>query len=239
MDYVYSEKKKLHFYNCDENGHLSIPSYLSWCAEIAGSHLLARGISRQRLLEEGKVFLLTHVSFQVLKPLSYQEEGVLKTWEGGTRGVQFLRNFALADAEGNDRYQSASSWVLVDPQNRKILRPSQYGFETFPVSLAIQPQLARLKLNGLPQTATYQVPLSKIDSNHHMGNQFYAELLMDFAPVAMEGRPIVAGEIVYSHEAKKEEAIHIHTQALAENRFAMYGVFDDGRRCFEAAATVE
>ena len=239
MEFIYSEHKKINFYNCGEDGQLNLSSYLSWCAEIAGSHLLKRGISRQQMMADRQVFLLSHVSVQVLQPLLYQENCTLKTWEAGTKGVKFLRNFALADEEGRDRYQSASSWVLVDPIERTILRPSQYRFETFPVPLPVRPQLTRLKMAGFSQTAEYVVPPSKIDGNHHMGNQFYAELLTDFAPNGMAGRQVVAAEIVYSHEAKKEEVLRLYSQVQAENTFAMYGEFSDGRRCFEAAVTVE
>ncbi len=238
MERLYTENKKIKFYDCDENGNLNVRTYLSWCAEIAGDHLVSRGILREELLEKRQVFLLSQVALRVIRPLKYHEECVFHTWEMPLKGVKFMRHFALLDKNGEECYHSTSAWILVDPVDRKILRPSQYGFEVLPVDREVSVQLTRLRTPEMPQTAEFIVPASKIDGNGHMGNQFYTDLLRDFAPLDMTGKIFKEVELSYNHEARQGERLYIHTDAVSEDGFSMYGEFEDGHRSFEASVKI-
>ena len=42
----------------------------------------------------------------------------------------------------------------------------------------------------LPEVARHQVGFSQIDCNGHMGNQYYADLISDYAPETLKGQSV-------------------------------------------------
>ena len=108
MKVVYSQQRRLPFSDCDRDNNLKLSAYLAWAAEIAGDQIDYRGIPRSKLLEHGQVFLLSKVSVRILKPVCYQQNCTLKTWEHSLKGVQFLRNYSLENEAGEPCIQSVS-----------------------------------------------------------------------------------------------------------------------------------
>ena len=238
MENVFSINKQLCFYNCDRDKNLLLSSYLGWCGEIAGMQLDARGITREDMLDARQVFLLNRHACKQLRPAKYRQSCVLKTWEMAIQGPRFIRGYALEDMEGTRLWESVSSWVLVDPVSRKILRPADYNHKSLFSDESISVELPKFRLPEAPETAVHTVPFSQIDGNGHLSNRFYGDMLSDYAPAPFVGRPITEADITFSHEARLGEQIHIHTAATDENAYFMYGLFEDGRRCFEALAKV-
>ncbi len=238
-DGLFGIQKHVHFYNCDRNGKLSLDSYLAWCGEIAGMQLDERGITREAMLLDRKVFLLSRHSCKCVHPASYRQDCILKTWEISIKGPQFIRGFALEDLQGKRLWESISSWVLVDPVDRKILRPTEYGHESLFCQIPLSAQLPRFRPGDAPITAEHLVTYSEIDGNGHMNNRFYGCLLTDYAPKEFLGMPLKEADISYIHEAKLEETISIHAFPVDSNAYHMYGTFPDGKKCFEARAVVD
>ena len=238
MNIVFSQERKIPFSDCDRNNELHLSAYLAWAAEIAGDQLDYRKVPRSMLMEHNQVFLLSKVSVRFLKPVCYEDHCTLKTWERALKGVQFIRNYSLENQAGEPCIQSVASWFLADPVSRKILRPSEYISEQLLHEEDVAAELSRFKLSDLPKTAEHTILLTEIDNNQHMNNRFYADLLVNYAPAEFFGKPLYSAEISYVHEAYLGQTLSIHTAPTTENGYSMYGVTDDGKRCFDAKATV-
>ena len=116
--------QRINFYNCDSGQNLTLRSYLEWSGEMGNLHLESRGMS----IEEFNVVLevlLSRLAFRRLAPVTYGQNCRFTTWEFGVKGPQFIRNFSLEGEDGRVLAQSTSAWILVDPVERSILRPSQ------------------------------------------------------------------------------------------------------------------
>lgn len=235
---VFSAPRTLSFSECDRNNMLKLSTYLAWTSEIAGDQMDARGIPRGMLLEEGQVFLLSKSSVRFLKPACYPQHCTLRTWEYALEGVQFIRHYSLEDESGAPCIQSVSSWFLADPVNRRVLRPRAYNHEVLLHDEPVAAQLKRLKLADFPQTAEHTVLYTELDNNQHMNNRFYGDLLVNYAPAELLGKPLVSAEVVYVHEAYLGEKIALFTKQIAPDTYQMYGELSDGRRCFDAEAQV-
>ncbi len=239
MDYrVFSSAKCVGFYDCNQSGELALWSYMAWCGEIGGLHLDVRGITREAMLREGHVFLLSQLSYEMFKPAKYGENCILKTWESAISGVKFIRSYSLENESGEILCRSTSSWILVDPENRKILRPKEYRHEFLLTGDDVYPKLSRLKMPEYEKTAEHITVYSELDENHHLNNSYYGRLLIDYAPAGFIGKPVKKAEIQFINEARLNDIINIHTAITGENSYAMYGTFNDGRKCFEAVAQV-
>lgn len=238
MNLVYSQQRRIPFSDCDRNNDLHLSAYLAWAAEIAGDHMEYRGVPRSMLLAHNQVFLLSKVSVRFLKPVCYQQNCTLRTWERMIKGVQFIRHYSLEDDRGEPCIQSAASWFLADPVSRKILRPSEYLSEPLLHEEEVAAEISRMKLPEFPETARHTILLTEIDNNRHMNNRFYGDLLVNYAPAEFFGKPLLSAEIAYVHEAYLGQTLIIHTAAVTDDNYAMYGETEDGKRCFDARATV-
>ena len=238
MNIVYSQERKIPFSDCDRNNELHLSAYLAWAAEIAGDHLDHRNVPRSMLLEHNQVFLISKVSVHILKPVCYEDRCTLRTWERALKGVQFIRNYSLENEAGEPCIQSAASWVLADPVSRKLLRPSEYISEQLLHEEDVDAEITRFKLADLPKTAEHTILLTQIDNNQHLNNRFYADMLVNYAPAEFFGKSLRSAEISYVHEAYLGQTLSIHTAPIGEDSYAMYGVTEDGKRCFDAKATV-
>ena len=238
MNPVFSIPKRVNFYNCDMNGHLLLSSFLGWNGEIAGLHSDSQDASREALLQEQQVFLLAGISLRFLNPPTYRTECLLETWEAAQKGVQIHRAVTLTGTDGTPLCHALSSWILVNPKTRKILRLSEYHHQIHlhqaPLSVAFQkPRPAEA-----PCAAVFQIPYHMLDHNRHLSNRFYGDLLQSYAPEIFLGKPLLTVDLTFKQEAKWNDTLSIHTAVTGENAYTMYGCFPDGHRCFEAAVTV-
>ncbi len=71
-----------------------------------------------------------------------------------------------------------------------------------------------------------------------MGNQYYADLISDYAPETLKGQSVQKAQLVFDHETKLGETIAIHSARTGPDSYAMYGLLPDGAKCFEALVTV-
>lgn len=236
---VFTVPQRIHFYNCDHGCNLSLRAYLEWSVELGNLHLEARGMTWRDMQQARQVFLLSRLAFSRVKPVTYGQSCQFSTWEYGVKGAQFIRNFSLADGQGQMLAQSCSSWILVDPVERKIIRPNRCIYTMVPNPVEVQPQIERFRLDELPEVARHQVRPSQIDGNGHLSNPYYADLLSDYAPEPFQGRSIQAAQMAFDHEARSGETISLHAQVTGANSYAMYGLLPDGGRCFEAKVIVD
>lgn len=240
-DRIFSEERRINFYNADQNGNLLLSSYLNWCGELAGAHLASRGILREAMLEEDQVFLLNRVSYLCFSPAKYGDIVTLKTWEHSVKGAHFYRCFAL-ERNGERLCESISDWSLVAPRSRKILRPTDYRYEFLLIEAPITAQINKNKIPELPAVGSHTVRFSETDGNGHLNNSNYGSFITDHAPASvaerLEGGGILrSAEIAFLKEARQRDNIEIHADC-GGGGLLMYGCFPDGKRCFEAVAEI-
>lgn len=231
--------QRINFYNCDSRQNLTLRSYLEWSGELGNLHLERRGITWQEMQEKRQVFLLSRLAFRRMAPVTYGRNCRFTTWEFGVKGPQFIRNFSLEGEDGRVLAQSTSAWILVDPVERNILRPSQCVYTMQPNPTPVEPELRRLHLPQLPELARHQVRPSQIDCNGHLGNQFYADLLSDYAPEPFRGGVVEELQMSFDHEARLGEELTLRGRGTGPDSYELQAVLPDGRKCFEAQVKIQ
>lgn len=230
--------QRINFYNCDREQNLTLRSYLEWSGEMGNLHLESWGITWREMQQQRQVFLLSRLAFRRMAPITYGMRCRFTTWEYGIKGPQFIRNFSLTGEDGQVLAQSTSAWILVDPVERKILRPSQCVYTMQPTPIPVQPMLERLHLPDLPELARHVVQPAQIDCNGHLGNQFYADLLTDYAPAEFRGKAVQRLQMSFDHEAYLDQELTICGQETGPDSYLMEASLPDGRRCFGAKVEV-
>ena len=177
-----------------------------------------------------------HVRFLRL-PVRY-EQIQLETWHKGICSVFFLRDYRVRDAVGNALIDATSSWVIMEKDERRMLRPDSlldiippepqqpgHAIET-PAQKIVIPRGAALE-----KVADHPVRYSDVDSNHHVNNTRYTAWAMDCLPDDLTfDHALKEIEINFNREARPGETVSLfHAEAdgahYVEGRVADAQVF--------------
>lgn len=230
---IYQKPVEIRFYDCDTTGRARISTLMRYISDIAVVDYAERGYDYQWLQDQNTVFLLSRVSVRIHEMPASDEAIIVYTWEYGTKGALFLRDFDIRRPDGTLLASSATAWILVEPSTRKILRPSAFTgtLHCCPDKLPDCRPADKVKLpQGMTLAGTRRVVYSDLDSNGHMNNANYSNVAMDFLPREQQLRPMTDFMINYNHEAKLGEDIEIYT-CVEQDRSFVEGICG-GHSCF-------
>ncbi|MBR6790125.1 MAG: hypothetical protein IKM31_04585 [Oscillospiraceae bacterium] len=175
------------FSQCDPAHRLKMSELFMIMTNMADNAFAYRGMTHQQLVEEMQAaFLLSQVSVQVYKMPIQNEILRVATWEGSCERARFLRNFCIWNKEtGELLVEAASSWMLVNPYTRQILRPSSFAGQMFPIpeEKSGAPEFKRIRMKeedeGVRMVGMRPVLYSDLDGNGHVDNARYIEMAAD------------------------------------------------------------
>ncbi len=188
----YEERFAITSHDVDVNNNAKISSITRIMQENANHHMRDRKPSYIDLFQEGKTFVISRFSCEILRPINQYDEGEVRTWKSGIKGATFLRSYAMY--KGNDIVARAySEWALVDRKTGKIIALkdvdlSRYDEDT-PLSLSIPAKFRLPKEIVFESTRQRVVEYSDIDMNMHMNNTFYPDMLWNRVPEVLNKKP--------------------------------------------------
>ena len=236
MDGTFETEKTIAFSQCDHTQSLRPASLMRLATDLAGEDYAQRGLPHDLLWEEGCVFLLSRIRFRFERSLRAEETVTFHTWERGVSGPFCIRDYALRDAEGKPVAKGSSSWILCDPQTRRILRPRQFPHEMQQHEELAVPEVNAEKIllpEGMADAGLRTVRYSDLDGNGHVNNAIYADIACDVLPIALFDRGIEEISVNFIHEAKHGDTIALQ---LGETDGVYYiGGTVDGAACFSCA----
>lgn len=234
--YFYEEEVKE--YQCDVNGKMKL-SYLMKAIQQAGTaQLNSLGITYDKMYATGIVFVLSKMGIKINRMPKFNEKIMIRTTPQKTKGASFLRHTALFDTNGVELVECQTAWVIINPKERKILRPSAFKF-TLPYcdddNTGFQVLETRIKKVENPNTVGIKnVKYSDLDINKHMNNTYYGDIISDNVPYEIMSKKDIDTVIIYfENEAKFNENISINVNTLEENTFYIGGKIDN-IKCFES-----
>ena len=156
-----------------------------------------------------------HVRF-VRMPRRYQPIA-LSTWHKGIHSIFFLRDYQIRDEAGEVMVDATSSWVIMEKDQRRMLRPDGlthiippdpqqpgHAIET-PAGKVVMPRDATPE-----KVADHTVRYSDVDSNHHVNNTRYTAWAMDCLPDELTFKQDLREiEINFNREARPGETVSL------------------------------
>ncbi|MDO5560388.1 MAG: thioesterase [Oscillospiraceae bacterium] len=227
------DKKRVYFYECDYLGRLKLSEILKLSAELAGFDYTRKGFSHEYLWDRGMVFLVNKVSFRINSYPSNQQKLISSTWEEPTKGAVFPRGFRIMNEQNEVLIQGVTSWILVDPVSRKIIKPSKVNFDMPKISDRLNPALeaGKIKYSDLQYAGKRIVRISDLDSNGHVYNSVYADIACDTMNETEYKQNVVNFRINYINEAHLNDCIELYKQQ-DKDRLVVIGKTNE-RICFE------
>ncbi len=232
----YSRKEELVFADCDRNKRARVAGLLSKAAAFAGYDYDARGLTHEKLYAMREVFLLSRMALHIHHCPRARDVLTVTTWENGAKGAHLQRVYEMADQTGRLCVSAKSDWVLVDPENRKILRPASFTAKKLgrcPKEIDCpDPRKVVLPREGLEELGSRRVVWSDLDGNGHLYSGRYGDIVWDFLPPDLQDRTPRTFFINYSKEATLGQTLHL-AGMREEHGYRMEGMGPDGV-CFTA-----
>lgn len=240
----FTKKMSANYYDCGADNRLKISAAMRYMQQTSSEHLESIDLSPVRLFNEHMVFLLTKMCVKVHRMPSVAEPLVVGTVATEIRGSRFAREFVVESPSGERLISSLSLWILVDPETRKIMRPS-----SFPYALPFQASLVEgvigdMRFPKLPESSshyknTIEIRYSHIDTNAHVNNSVYADFICDMLP---NSKLLESGldtlVIGFNSEAKHGDLVDMTADALTDKEYYINGRHG-GVLCFESLAILK
>lgn len=232
----YQKTTEIGFCDCDPQHRIKPSALCRIMADLAGVAFAARGMDHQMLWQKGYVFLLSRVSIRADRLPEADETVMVSTWERAVQRAEYLRDFEFHDQSGALLVSGTTSWILVNPSTRQILRPSEFDGELLPMpeKQADVPPCTRLRLRTeeAEQTDSRKIYYSLLDGNGHVYNAVYADLAIDALPYWLCEGPLREMQLNFCQEAKLGDELQLFRQLDEQENAALVKGIVQGKDCF-------
>jgi len=207
--------------------------------QVGGRHLDAAGTPPEELLHRSVAFMLIRHEIKITAPITAGEY-FFSTWVSGLSGVNFIRNYEMKDAFGQQLAIGSAAWIVYDLAARKVIRPDR--FET---DIPYNPE----KQHGIAEPDKFKLPeglepvgkicprFTDMDSNQHVNNAVYGDFAAEAAHLMGITRPIIRQKLYFRHETAVGECICLSAKQEDNRLFICGDAETDNRRIFEAELT--
>ncbi|MCL2049525.1 MAG: thioesterase [Defluviitaleaceae bacterium] len=246
---MYTGTHRINYYELDLNGRLKLSALSKIVQTAADINATEIGVGFKSLVKANMSFVLQRFAFGIERLPEYDETVEIRTWPSSIERGTWLRKGDGALPLSSDSpmvgmsprsldglpvnkklLEWTSQWILFDIASRKILRPS-----ALPVSLTeygdngvtIAPRRIVLPQSEVTAQYTHTVRRADVDTNNHMNNSVYLDLVCNVTDTPANIREI---QINYLAEARLGEEI-IVTARQAEGSVFVAGEVN-GRSSF-------
>lgn len=185
----YSKRIRIPYPECDIHNQWKLSYIMRAIQQIASDQLDDLGMTFHKLYAEGYVFLLSKEYIELHKEISAGDEVIISTWPIPPKGAQFRRNIAIDSLNGVRLMSAYTSWLLVNPESHKILRPLSFPYTLNYAPLnendPMEEQITSLKMplvENCQEGISLKVSYSNSDCNGHLNNAVYGDLVLDCIP---------------------------------------------------------
>lgn len=223
-------------YECDVQRRIKLSGIMHHAQQMGSDHLATKHVDYRQMYADGMVFVVNKMKITVNRRPEFQERLLLTTIPKEPKGVQFIRDTLFETLDGERLVEVSISWALINPETRRILRPSafdRYGFRFNPNDGETVTGYKLRQPEGIHIIHHRQVRYSDLDYNGHVNNSVYADMVCDMLPIDQVGEREIAGfGIIYHKEAKFGQVLDV-TAVPVGNSWYFGGKCLDAR-CFEA-----
>jgi len=127
-------------------------------------------------------WVLSRLSIEITRPLTWNEKVVVETWPKTLEGLLYIRDFVVSDSSGQVVARATSGWLAIDAETKKPkiiegLQADMFVFLKQKHALATAPE----KLPATQEGDHFELRTSffDIDLNKHVTSTRYIDWMMD------------------------------------------------------------
>ena len=174
------------------------------------------GLRREKLF-----WVLSRMSIEIHRSLSWNQEVIVETWPKDIDGLLYLRDYIVRDKQQNLVAKSTSGWLAIDIETKrpKVIEGIQAEMLNY---LRAKHALESLpeKLPGMTEGEEFEIAsaYSDIDLNGHVTSTRYIDWMLDTLPIEfLQGHYPKQLSINYMKETMPTERIRIKSHLSGEN----------------------
>lgn len=228
----YTENHTIACYDTDVSWRLKPASFMNLAQEAAGRHAVYLGFGYDDLIASNTAWILSRVHVEFIDAPKWRDQITLTTWHKGLNRLFFLRDFILTDVEGNARVKATTSWLVMNLENRRLVRDLKLVEEgTTCTENVIETPADKVQMpkDVEPEFVfEHKVAYSDVDTNGHANNAMYMQWAMDAVDYeTASSRPVKSFTVNFNHEIKPMETVSLY-KSVVEKEDGMH-VFIEGR----------
>lgn len=226
-------------YQTDARQALKPAAFMDLAQEIAYWAARELGFGYESLHVHHTAWVLSRLHIRFHAAPHWRDEVSLYTWHKGAEGLFYLRDFQLKTPEGDLLIDATSSWVVIDEQTRRLVRPEvlQERIKTEPKTAdAIAEPAPKVVLPppesgvGEERAGEHRVGYSDLDMIGHTNNARYVVWAMDCLPEEVTAKPLKDLCIVFNKETKEGETVELFRRNCDDVWYVEGRL--DGKSCF-------
>ena len=186
---------------CDLNNRMRIAALLRAVQQISTDHCTALGVTDEMYRATHSGFLLAKMSVEVYDDIRVGEQLRLLTHPSMAKKAVYPRYTEIFHEDGRLAASVDARWILVDTENRKILRkcpeglPLDFGNETVDSH-----DIAIPKIKDAQPVGELTVTYSRTDINRHLNNTEYADIICDHLPLELVSEKAIRKMVLSYHQ---------------------------------------
>ena len=187
MSPAYRETFRVRAGEIGPGGTMRLPALLDLFQEVAGTNATELGWGSDRLLAEGRTWVLSHFHLRLLALPAWREEIAVETWPSGVHRVFAVREFRASGADGRPLAEASSAWLLVAvPSKRPLRQPPEIAAIAagMPARVLDDPfDAVPAPEGGAPGGTSARIGRFDLDLNAHGNNVAIFRALLEALPV--------------------------------------------------------
>ena len=231
---TYRTTHRVEFYECDLALRMRPAQLLRVLQQVGEDQLSAMGLDYETLhRDHSMAFLVSRLIMEIDRMPHNGEEIILETCPMGDAGSQLFRQTNALDGQGKELVRLYTSWTLYDPAAQRVLRPKSFPADLQGGRLDFDPKAFKLKLQPGQPAGRRPVVYSDLDSNGHMNNAVYLDVICDLLPLqTLRQQSLWRIHLAYDHQALPGTDLELFCGREGEC-YSITGCQQD-HRCFEA-----
>ena len=189
---------------------LRLSSLFALLQETAIEHTILLGCPREKTLDRGLLWIVTHYCLRIARLPLYDEQLTLLTWPGKTMHLLFPRYWQILDAQGQPVLEASSLWVLMDEKERRIAFPEHFDI-TIPGTETGKeiPLPKRYKMGEMSRDDSLVLPPSLVDMTGPLNNARYIDIVQDVLPFEFYEKQLREISVEYVNEVRLGQTLDI------------------------------
>lgn len=182
MKTLWQKEYNLRGSDFDKYDHIKPSAILDLFQDAAGQHAYELNVGFGDLLSRGLLWVLTRVKFKILGNISRYQSVVVKTWPLAPNRLNYRREYAIEDLDGNKLIIGSSEWVIIDSKERKFLSvPDLYPIDDgFNTEIMCEERMRKVRDFDASDTPyIVNTGFNDLDINNHVNNTKYANFVID------------------------------------------------------------
>jgi medium-chain acyl-[acyl-carrier-protein] hydrolase len=152
--------------------------------EIAGTHAAQLNLGFEDLAEKNMTWVSKAYHIKIARLPHWKENILIRSWPCEIKKILSIRDFEILDSNANIIISASSSWLVVDIQTKRPLRPlKSIGKYSLRPERALQTTFDKIPDVTSPHyQRVYQARFTELDMNQHVNNAVYLVWALETLP---------------------------------------------------------